>query len=160
MLTCAFFFFSVFSPICCCGDCCLCGAFSTGNVVFLFSLSLSFHQPYPCSSARFWPANNSVKDINDGTFLIEVTSLGLRETIYYSSQSPAGALHSNCLSRCRQRRCMFQGLFVFCNGVWVRVVLKQQQEYELVTLEWCKLGCRNFQSIIEALYIWRCLSDS
>jgi len=47
MLTCAFYS-SVFPHLCCCNDCCLCDAFSTGNVIdfiflrFLFSpLSLS-----------------------------------------------------------------------------------------------------------------------
>lgn len=46
---------------------------------FFFSLS-SFFQPY--YSARFWPANNSVKDIRNHSYLIDMTSLGLGKYTY------------------------------------------------------------------------------
>lgn len=74
-------FFYLFFLIFCCGDCCLCGAFSTGNVKSFFFPS--FYQPYPCYSARFWPAHNRVKDIRNGSYLIDMTSLGLGKYIYY-----------------------------------------------------------------------------
>lgn len=35
------FFYLFFFPMCCCWDSCLCGAFSTGNVLYLFSLLLT-----------------------------------------------------------------------------------------------------------------------
>lgn len=73
------FLLNLFFPICCV-VCCLCGAFSTGNVCGFFFLT----EPFPHYSPRFWPTNNSAKDINNGSYLIGTTSLGLGKYMYYN----------------------------------------------------------------------------
>ena len=105
-LTCAIF---LFLHICRCHDRCLCGAFPTGNVgflgVFFPSLSSSFDKPYLCYSAMFWSANNGVKNSSNGSYILDVTSPGLREYILLLPIISCLELHLNCclLLQCKQK---------------------------------------------------------
>lgn len=72
---------------------------------FLFS--------YPYYSARFRPANNSVKDISNGSYLIDMTLLRLGKHIYYSTILSSTSIGSCFYSEAVRRNCEENACLLF-----------------------------------------------